>query len=224
MDGPVHLHPTAEVAPRALLPGDPGRALHLAQALLEEPRMSNHHRGLWGYTGRAADGQALTIQSTGMGGPSAAIVVEELAMLGVRRAIRVGTCGALVDDLELGELVVAREVLAADGASRALGAEERLSADPALAAALEGDRAGLVASVDLFYDPDPPERWARRGALAVEMELAAVLAVARRRGIAAAGLLAVSDLLAGGRRQRIERGALTAAEERLGRVALAALA
>ena len=53
---PIHVHPTAELAPRALLPGDPGRALALAQTLLDEPRMFNHNRGLWGYTGAAADG------------------------------------------------------------------------------------------------------------------------------------------------------------------------
>ena len=59
--------------------------------------MLNHHRGLWGYTGAAADGEPLTIQSTGLGGPSAAIVTEELIGLGARRLVRVGTCGALAD-------------------------------------------------------------------------------------------------------------------------------
>ena len=92
---PIHLHPTAPLAERVLLPGDPGRALALAQALLVEPRMFNHNRGLWGYTGAAPDGEPLTIQSTGIGGPSAAIVLSELIALGVQRAIRVGTCGAL---------------------------------------------------------------------------------------------------------------------------------
>ena len=71
----IHLHPTAPLAPRVLLPGDPGRALALAQDLLREPRMFNHNRGLWGYTGVAADGLPLTIQSTGIGGPSAATPV-----------------------------------------------------------------------------------------------------------------------------------------------------
>ena len=86
-----------------LLPGDPGRALALAQELLAEPRMFNHNRGLWGYTGAAlADGEPLTIQSTGMGGPSAAIVLEELIVLGARRAIRVGTAGALDAALRTG--------------------------------------------------------------------------------------------------------------------------
>ena len=87
---PLHLRPTAPLGERVLLPGDPGRALALAQALLQEPRMFNHHRGLWGYTGAAPDGEPLTIQATGMGGPSAAIVLTELIALGARRAIRVG--------------------------------------------------------------------------------------------------------------------------------------
>ena len=68
----------------------------MAQAVLEAPpKMFNHTRGLWGYTGTAPDGEPLTIQSTGMGGPSAAIVVEELIDLGARTLVRIGTCGAL---------------------------------------------------------------------------------------------------------------------------------
>src|SRR5919112_989792 len=94
--GPVILKAHEPVAERVLLPGDPGRALRLAQLLIDGPRMLNHHRGLWGYTGPAADGELLTVQSTGLGGPSAAIVVEELIGLGARRFVRVGTCGALV--------------------------------------------------------------------------------------------------------------------------------
>jgi uridine phosphorylase len=108
MTTPIHLHPTAPLAPRVLLPGDPGRALRLAQSLLHQPRMFNHNRGLWGYTGQAmADGEPLTIQSTGMGGPSAAIVVAELCDLGARTLLRVGTAGAIVDGPGLGEVVAA---------------------------------------------------------------------------------------------------------------------
>jgi uridine phosphorylase len=129
----IHLRPTAELAERVLLPGDPGRALALAQLLLEKPLMFNHHRGLWGYSGKAADGELLTVQSTGMGGPSAAIVLHELIALGARRTIRVGTCGALDPALGLGDLVVAREAIAADGTSAALmgaTARERAVVDP----------------------------------------------------------------------------------------------
>lgn len=218
---PIHLHPTAELAPRVLLPGDPGRALFLAQALLEGPLMFNHHRGLWGYTGTAADGEPMTIQSTGMGAPSAAIVVHELIELGAQRVIRVGTCGALSPALALGELVAVEESVSADGVSAALGAGEP---DPGLTAALEADRRGAVVTSDVFYDPDRErqEAWAAAGVLAVEMECAAVLAVARPRGVAAAGLLLVSDLVLPERR-RIGAEELRAGEERLGRAAAAAL-
>jgi DeoD family purine-nucleoside phosphorylase len=209
-----------------LLPGDPGRALSLAQALLHEPKMFNHNRGLWGYTGAAADGEPLTIQSTGMGGPSAAIVFEELCELGVQRAVRVGTCGALDRGLALGDLVTATEVLGADGASRALGAPERLTPDAELTAALRqaSDHAGLTVTADLFYDPDPSrtEAWAGEGALAVEMEAAALLAVGARRGVPVAVLLAVSDSMAGGG-DRLSAPEYEAAGVRLGEVAAAAL-
>lgn len=191
--------------------------------------MFNHNRGLWGYTGAAADGEPLTIQATGMGGPSAAIVVEELAQLGVRTVVRVGTCGALRRDLELGDLIVAREVRGEDGASRGLGAPAVQTPDPALTAALVagGDVIeGAIVSTDLFYDPDESRAaaWATAGLLAAEMEAAAVLAAAARRGLRAACLLAVSDLLHGpAGRERIGGDELAAAEDRLGDVAARAL-
>lgn len=227
----IHIHPTTELAPRVLLPGDPGRALALAQHLLEKPLMFNHNRGLWGYTGAAADGEPLTIQSTGMGGPSAAIVVEELCDLGMHTCIRVGTCGALQPDLEHGDLVLAESVLAQDGASRALGAGEVVTPHEALLTAL-GDasgpaaRRGRIVTADLFYDPDPARvaAWSDAGALAIEMEAAAVLQVALRRGIAGAVLLAVTDTFdARGIRSRISAEDLVRVGERLGDISATAL-
>ena len=88
---PKRLRPTAQIAAAAVLVGDPGRALLLAQELLEEPKMSNHARELWGYSGRTPAGDELTIQATGMGGPSAAIVLADLAELGMKRAVRIST-------------------------------------------------------------------------------------------------------------------------------------
>jgi DeoD family purine-nucleoside phosphorylase len=225
---PVHLHPTAPLAERVLLPGDPGRALLLAQVLLSEPRMFNHNRGLWGYTGTAADGELLSIQSTGMGGPSAAIVLHELAELGARRAIRVGTCGALAPSLKLGEVIVANEAICADGASRALGAGDRVAADPNLSRALTraapGVVAGAVVSVDLFYDD--PARLRAHDAIAVEMEAATLFALgAASQQLAVACLLCVSDTFSGdGERARIDTEALRASSERMGALAIAALA
>jgi uridine phosphorylase len=221
-----HLRPTAPLAERVLLPGDPGRALALAQALLVEPRMFNHNRGLWGYTGGAPDGEPLTIQSTGLGGPSAAIVLTELIAMGARRAIRVGTCGALDPALELGELVIASEAICADGTSRALGAGERQPADAALTAALQEQapqaRAGAVVSVDLFYEEGSPGRGL--AGLAVEMEAATLFALGAFKAVPVACLLTVSDTFAAdGARRRIDDEHLLEASREMGAVAIAAL-
>jgi uridine phosphorylase len=117
---PAHLRPTAAIATDAVLVGDPGRALLLAQELLEEPKMSNHARGLWGYSGQTPGGAALTIQATGIGGPSAALVLGDLAELGVRRVVRVGTCAGS-SDCELGELLLVSGAVAAGGSITSLG-------------------------------------------------------------------------------------------------------
>ena len=224
----LHLHPTAPLADRALLPGDPGRALALAQALLADPLMFNHHRGLWGYTGLAADGRQLTIQSTGMGGPSAAIVLEELAILGLRRAIRVGTCLGLDPALALGDLVTATEAITADGTSRALGAGDRAAADEGLTTRLSRDgraRPGPVVSTDLFYEREPErnEQWRAAGALAVEMEAATLFALGGRLGLEVGAVLTVSDTLGPEGRRRIDDELLRESAEAMGSLALEAL-
>jgi uridine phosphorylase len=204
----AHLHPTAELAERALLPDDPGQALALTRVLFDAtPRMFNHHRGLWGYTGLGVDGAPLTVQSTGIGGASAAIVVGELHALGLRRAVRIGRAWAVDGSLRAGELVAATAVVARDGTSRALGVGERLVPDHALRGALQADREGEVASVDL---PDAPPDGP---ALAFDLESAAVLAAAARARIPAACLVAVE-----GEADPEE------VAERLGRGALPALA
>ncbi len=234
---PLHLRPSAPYAPDALLPGDPARALALAQQLLTEPKMSNHARGLWGYTGETPEGRTLSIQSTGMGGPSAAIVLHELAELGVKRAIRVGTCGAIDPDLSHGRLVVTGDALAEDGTSRALGADETVAPDPELTARLAaalpaGGAPARIVTTDLFYGAEPessgppPARadaWRRRGAVAVEMEAATVFTLGHLLGIATGCVLAVSDTFQAGTRRRIDDDALSEAAERMGALAAGAL-
>ncbi len=232
----LHLRPTAELAERVLLPGDPGRSLALAQTLICKPRMFNHHRGLWGYTGPAhADGEPLTIQATGMGGPSAAIVLSELISLGARRAVRVGTCGALSPELELGELVIARESVCHDGTSRALGAGERARADPELTAALisaaPAAHAGPVVSVDLFYDERSHRATGTHeatGAIAIEMESATLFALGVRADVPVACVLVVTDTFTNDgaqppTRTRIDDHTLLSAAESMGATAVAAL-
>jgi len=224
---PIHLQPTAPLAERVLLPGDPGRALRLAQALLHEPRMFNHHRGLWGYTGTAADDEPLTIQSTGMGGPSAAIIITELAALGARRLIRVGTCGALDPTLELGTLILAREAIPRDGTSQALGASGRVEPDPELTNAIARAaspelREGPIVTTDLFYDDTREQNWAKEGALAIEMETATLFTIAKNKQLQAASLLIVTDQVLP-QRTRITTNALTQSEHRAGEIATTAL-
>ncbi len=222
-----HLRPKAPYAADVLLPGDPGRALALAQQLLTEPKMSNHHRGLWGYSGETRSGRPLSIQATGVGAPSAAIVLEELAGLGVRRAIRVGTCGGLDEALSLGDLICAEAALAEDGVSRALGANRVASPDGRLQARLtaNGAAGALIATTDLFYEVDPEarERWLAAGARAVEMEAAALFALGARLGVAVGCALVVSDVFPGGKRRRISDQALAGAVERMGTCASGAL-
>jgi DeoD family purine-nucleoside phosphorylase len=214
---PIHLKPAADLAERVLLPGDPHRALAVAQHLLDGPKMFNHSRGLWGYTGVAADGEPLTIQSTGMGGPSAAIVVEELIAMGARRLVRIGTCGALDAGLAIGDLVAAESVLPADGASAALGANGSVTPDAGLLSRLvgAGARPGTVVSSDLFYDPreDEAAKWIDCGAVAVEMEAATIFLVAARRGVEAACVLGVSDVVG-------EEGGVRAGPEQLEAIGL----
>jgi uridine phosphorylase len=200
--------------------------LALAQLLTSEPKMFNHNRGLWGYSGLAEDGEALTIMSHGIGGPSAAIVLEELCDLGLERAIRIGSCGALSEALELGQLICADDLIGADGTSRALVGEAALIPDRQMTELLAAaaDHSGPVVSADLFYErgTERIERWKASGALAVEMEAAALLAVAKLRSIRFAALLMVSDESAGAG-ARLEGIALERATERLGRAGLAAL-
>ena len=213
---PIHLKPATELAERVLLPGDPHRALAVAQVLLEQPKMFNHHRGLWGYTGVARDGELLTVQATGMGGPSAAIVFHELVALGARTFIRIGTCGAIGDDgLAIGDVVAVERALAEDGTSAALGANGEVMPDAILTDALReacGGRAVTAVSTDLFYDDrdGPVADWVERGASAVEMEAATLFQAARVNRVLAACVLGVTDIV-GQERLEISDGMTDAA-------------
>jgi uridine phosphorylase len=214
---PTRLQPTAPIATDAILVGDPGRALLLAQEFLAEPKMSNHTRGLWGYSGRTPTGDSLTIQSTGMGGPSAALVLAELAELGVRRAVRVGTCVAFDGSLELGDLLLVTEAVAAGGSATSLGAtvNETIEPDRDLTerlAALEGLSRARIGS----FDAHPREHEPAVPVIAGDMQTAPLLARARALGVRAAALLIVSETAAGG---MLAKDDLKEFEKRAGRFA-----
>jgi DeoD family purine-nucleoside phosphorylase len=204
---PRHLEtPRRDQSPRVLCPGDPDRAALAARELLEGARQVTRARGLAGFTGRHR-GVPVTIQTTGMGGASTAIVVTELLELGAEAVVRAGTCGGLQPDLPAGALVVADAAHAADGAALALAGAVAPAPDAALTDALEVAaaasgrpvRRGPVVSTDLFYDPDGARApgWRARGLLAVEMEAATIFALAARRGARAGCVLGVSNRLVG---------------------------
>jgi uridine phosphorylase len=197
---PARLRPTAPIAADAILVGDPGRALMLAQELLEQPKMYNHARGLWGYTGGIGVGAELTLQSTGMGGPSAALVLADLAELGVRRAVRVGTCTAIDPTLEAGELLAVAEAHAWGGPGG--GGGEPALPDEALSARLEAELGGAarratVASLDVLHGGGAPPPVA--AGEAADMQTAALFATGREFGVAVAAVLVVSETAAGDR-------------------------
>jgi uridine phosphorylase len=221
---PKRLRPTAPIAARAILVGDPGRALLLAQDLLEEPKMSNHARGLWGYGGRTAAGEELTIQSTGMGGPSAAVVLADLAKLGVRRAVRIGTCATVGAEAEPGELIVVEAARAEGGSAAAFGvpAGETVLPELELTARLQRElddaaRSGSVASFDTIYAGAEP---VSDGVFAVDMQTATVLACARALKIVAATVLIVETAASG---ERAPDDILEEAAKRAGRAAVRSL-
>jgi uridine phosphorylase len=183
---PARLRPTAPIAADAILVGDPGRALMLAQELLEQPKMSNHARGLWGYSGTSKAGGELTIQSTGMGGPSASVVLADLAELGVRRAVRIGTCASL-GQLGLGELLLVTEARTPAGATTV--PDQDLTA--ALKKSLASAHRGVAVSLDTLHRPerDQPSVLAE----GADMQTAALLAAGEEDGVAVAAVLIVAE-------------------------------
>jgi purine-nucleoside phosphorylase len=204
----IHLRAEeGDYAPLVLLPGDPNRARHIADRFDEgSVRQVNEHRGLLGFTGTYR-GVPVSAQTSGMGTASLSIVVEELLRLGARRLIRTGTCGGIAMGLQTGDLVIATGACPVDGATRTYLHGEAYAPVPDFeltralvdAAAAEGIPAqtGLVASVDVFYNPDDDyaKRWRERGVLAFEMEASALFFLAARNGVQAACALTVSDVL-----------------------------
>jgi DeoD family purine-nucleoside phosphorylase len=229
---PIHVRAEpGDYAEACLLPGDPLRAKYIAETYFDNPVQRNAERGLLGYTGEY-EGRPVSVQATGMGCPTAAIVMEELVQLGVKRFLRVGTCGGLQPDLALGDLIVALTAVAADGTAVHLvgGEPHSPTADwelihGAVHAAKElGQpmRVGPIVSSDVFYNPDGGQydRWSSRGVLAVEMEAAVIFTLGALRKVQAGCLLTVSDIVVEGEFTRISDEDLKAAVDRMTRVAL----
>ena len=233
---PIHLRAErGDYADSVLLPGYPPRAAHIAELFLGSPRQVNDERGLLGFTGHHR-GRPVSVQATGMGCPSASIVVEELIMLGVRNLLRIGTCGAYDARLGFGDLILATAAAPADGTvstyTRGLPYAPAAHFDVVHAAFHAAERQGVapllgpLVSSDAFYDPDPdqPAKWAELGVLGVEMEAAAIFTLAAMRGVRAGCLVTVSDVLHAGAPERIGDAELREAVDRMVALGLETLA
>jgi purine-nucleoside phosphorylase len=170
-------------------------------------RQVNAERGMLGYTG-TFEGEPISVQSTGMGCPSAGIVFEELIMLGATRLVRVGTCGGLGDGMAMGDTVVGVAAssddsdpvpVRRDGGIRPerdvlVGRDRRPARRDGSAGAVH---VGPVVTSGLFYDPDPTTfaRWKRLGHIGVEMEAAMMYTIAAVKGVESLAIMTVSDLL-----------------------------
>ena len=229
---PIHLlAEPGDYAEACLLPGDPLRAKYIAETYLADVRQVNEERGLLGYTGRW-EGKEVSVQGTGMGCPGATIVFEELIQLGVKRLLRVGTCGGLQPDHSLGDLILALTAVPADAtATHLVGGEPHcptasweLIHEAVHVAKTGGEtiRVGPIVSSDVFYNPDKGqyERWSKRGILAVEMEASALFTVGALRSVLTGCLLTVSDIVVEGQFVRITDDELRAAVDRMTRIAL----
>lgn len=228
---PIHLRANpGDYAEAVLVPGDPLRAKYIAETFFDSPRQVNGERGMLGFTGTFR-GAPVSVQSTGMGCPSAAIVVEELVQLGAKRLIRVGTCGGLQPDMKLGDLVIALTAIPADAtASHLIGEPHCPTADwdivhGAVHAAKELGkpvRVGPIVSSDVFYNPDGGQyqRWSDRGVLAVEMEAAILFTLGALRKIKTGCLLTVSDVVIEGEFVRISDEEMKKAVDQMTELAL----
>ncbi len=213
----AYLRPTAPIASDVLLPADPGLAMALATRLTTRPRMANHHHGLWGYSGTTAAGLELTVQATGIGGPSATAVLGELAALGARRLIRIGRCVAVDSALAPGDTVLAVGALGADGTTAALGGS-LTAPDRTLAAALQAEvadaRPVAVASHDLGAGAPVAsvEGWVEQGIAAVDRETAPLFAAGAALGLQLAAGLVVDEGDATERAAEVEAALLAIGE------------
>jgi purine-nucleoside phosphorylase len=196
-----------QIAESILMPGDPLRAKFIAESLLEKPERFNDVRNMFGYTG-LYKGERVSVMGTGMGMPSLSIYANELIRdYGVKRLVRVGTCGGLSSEVKLRDMILgisastdsAVNKVRFRGMDYAPAPSFRLL-DAAYRAAKEKGlpvHVGKIISSDSFYteDPDQWKIWARFGVIGVEMETAELYTLAAKYGVEALAVLTVSDHL-----------------------------
>jgi|OSPMetMinimDraft_2_1075162.scaffolds.fasta_scaffold08425_2 5'-methylthioadenosine phosphorylase len=233
---PVHILAKPEdLAQKALIAGDPGRVKKISE-FLDKPKLVNDNRGFLVYTGNYK-GSKVTIATHGIGGPSTAIVVEELHMLGVKTFIRLGTAGSLVPTLKIGDVLVATGASHLPGGTigQYVGQGVTISPAPDIALTMAltqklrergiNFREGMLFSSDAFYAEDSSfvQKWSSLGNLAVEMECATLFSLGRLRGLRTAASVIISDELAG-ETKWIDRSTLESKVEQVSKAVLEVLA
>ena len=207
-----------DFAETVLMPGDPLRAQYIADTYLEDARRVTDVRNMWGYTGRYKD-KPVSVMAHGMGIPSASIYCTELIVdYGVKRVMRVGSCGTSHPDVKLRDLIIAQGASTDSGVNRMRFGGYDLAAlasfdllQKAVCAAEDGQvryHVGNIFSADLFYTPEPEmfETMAKYGVYGIEMEAAGIYPIAAEHGVEALAICTVSD--------DIPSGAALTAEER----------
>ncbi len=194
-----------DFATTVLMPGDPLRAQYIAETYLDDVRRVSDVRNMWGFTGTYKD-QPISVMAHGMGIPSASIYVHELLSdHGVKRIIRVGSCGTTHPDVKLRDLIIAQGASTDSGVNRmrfggydyaALATFDLVRKAVAVAES-QGVRyhVGNIFSADLFYTPDPDmfETMAKYNVYGIEMEAAGIYPIAAEHGAEALAICTVSD-------------------------------
>ena len=191
-----------DISRKVVISGDPARVAQLS-TLLGHPRLVNENRGFLTYTGEY-EGEEVTVACHGIGGPSIAIVLEELIMLGAKAIVRLGSCGGLLRPMRVGDLVIATGAGYAGGTLDSyLGRKVTPKPDSELTALLTNSAeeqkfqyyTGRVFSSDAFYaeGPDFARRLTRKGYIAIEMECATLFGLGKLRKVRTASMLLVSD-------------------------------
>lgn len=204
----IHLQASpGQIAETVLLPGDPVRATFIAETYLEDPVCHNQIRGMYGYTG-TYKGRKISVQGTGMGIPSIAIYVHELiADYQVKNLIRVGSCGAIRNDIGIRDVILAMSASTDSNFNKHRFGQMDFAPTASfqlLKHAWEVARrlnikvdVGNVLTSDIFYyedgQADPFQVWKDYGVLVVEMETTALYTLAARYGVNALSILTVSD-------------------------------
>ena len=196
-----------DIAETVLLPGDPLRAKWAAETFLDHPREVNNVRGMLGFTG-TWNGNPVTIHGSGMGMPSLSIYANELiSTYGAKTLIRIGSCGAMQEHVNIRDVIIAMTATSISTPSRGILREINYApcanwdllnnAVKAARAKATPTHVGGIYSSDVFYDerPDLNEQMIRHGILGVEMEAAELYTVAARHKARALAVLTVSDHL-----------------------------